>query len=104
MRRVQRVAQQDDVLMAPVPIPHQREVYPADEIVGQKLSPAKIVFKNTLQIRARFGLVFTIESRVAPSRLVALDDECARGLVEFVRMRDELTCFVFAEGQRQPVK
>src|SRR5262245_18392076 len=104
MRSVQRVAQQDDVLVAPIPIPYQREIYPADEIVGQKLTPAEIVFKNTLQIRARFGFVFIIEFRVAPRLLTALDDECASGLVKLVRMRDEMTRLVFAEGQRQPVK
>src|SRR6266536_1961655 len=93
MRGVQRVAQQDDVLMAPVPIPHQREIYPADEIIGQKFVALEIVFKETPQICARFGPAFLIEPRALPSRLV-----------EFVRIRDEMTCFVLAEGQRQPMK
>jgi hypothetical protein len=46
-----RVSEQHDVVVTPARVLHQREIQPADEIVGEQRMTAQIVGKHALKTR-----------------------------------------------------
>ena len=88
MRRGRGIAQQHDVLVAPLLAKHARELDPgraADVAgVGHQLVPVKMVFEDLLADRDGLFLRLLAETVGVEGLLAAFDDESRRVLVELV--------------------
>jgi len=101
--RPERVADQDDVLIAPAPVAHHDEIDP-DRFVRQQRMAAQVVFEEILAIAAALFVGHRFKAGFDPGGRVALDDERAGVLAVAVRMGDKDAVPVLAKDQRQRVE
>ena len=103
MRRVRRVAEQDDVAVVPGLVRDLREVEP-ERPVREELPAAQLVREQLLAEREALLLVQLVQPRGAPHALGALDDERRHPLVVRVGMRVEEPVLGLAERERERVE
>src|SRR5205085_9564927 len=103
VRRVQRIAQEHDVVMMPMVIFNEQELDPL-RVVRQESVPRQIYDEYVCEIVSRLFVCVLAESVARPSLLVALDDEGARRLVELIRVRGKDAVFSLLKGERWAMK
>ena len=103
MRRVRRVADDDEVPRVPGRVRDLREVEP-ERPVRVELPPAKLVREQLLAEGEALLLVHVFEPGRTPHRLRALDDERRHALVVRIRVRVEEPVLGLAEGERERVE
>src|SRR5262245_40179932 len=64
----------------------------------------EIRFEYLGQVLASLRVGHPVKPRISPGSFTALDDKSAGVFVELVGMRNEQTCFVFAERKSQSVE
>src|SRR5436305_4584433 len=84
-------------------VPDVDEVDPFG-VIREKRIVVQIIAENIFKKRAGFSVRHFLETCARPSLRVAFDDESARCLVKFIRVRGEDARIGFAEGERQAVK
>ncbi len=103
VRRVHRVAEQDDVSVVPRLVRDLREVEP-ERPVREELAPAQLVCEQLLAEREALLLVHLVQARALPDLLRALDDERRHPLVVWIRVCVEEAVLGLAEGERERVE
>ena len=100
VRRVRRVAEQHDVLVAPRPAADRRERAP-DRPIDQQLLACEVLLEQLLAERRRLLLVELVEPGLLPRLLAALDDPRAAPLLERIGVHLEQPPLRRLEDERE---
>ena len=104
MRRMRRIADEDDVLVKPGLVLHADERRPwraQMARVGHQPVPGEPPPEQLLTRGDRSLEIEPVEARVPPRPLIALDDERGGALIEAIAVRLEHAVFVFDEIERE---
>src|SRR5437867_7900320 len=103
MRRVRRVAEQDDVPVAPRLVPDGNKVNPSGGVRPQGMT-TEIISEELLTVRQALSFISLIEAGPSPGGLVAFDNERAGLTVKGVSMNLEQSVRVLAEDEGEGVE
>src|SRR5438046_2060488 len=103
MRRVRRVAEQDEVPVAPRLVPDGDKVNPPGGVRPQGMT-TELSGEELLTVRQALSLISLIEAGPSPGGLVAFDNECAGLTIEGVSVDLEQSVLVLTEDEGEGVE